>query len=73
MICYQIVLKDSWTHNLFVRNLFDKHIARRYDRLTGSLYFLTVIAQWKDGLHTEADLAEFSPEVREMIERMRMP
>ena len=46
---------------------FDKHIARRYDRITGSNYIFIVMEQFVDGIITEEDLKDFSPEVYETI------
>ncbi len=46
---------------------FDKHIARRYDRISGSTYFLIVTSQFAEGIISEEDLKDFSPEIREKI------
>ena len=50
---------------------FDKHIADRYDGMSGSKYFYTIVEQFADGIITEDDLKDFSPEVREKIISMK--
>ncbi|CAN5143451.1 hypothetical protein BH09BAC6_BH09BAC6_24800 [soil metagenome] len=44
---------------------FDKHIARRYDGLTGSRYYFTLAMQVAEGLIDEKELDELSAEVRD--------
>ncbi|HEY8658593.1 MAG TPA: hypothetical protein VIL78_06125 [Hanamia sp.] len=57
-------------HNLYKHIIdFDKHIARRYDGMTGSRYLLVIIAQLQDGLISESDLENFSEEVKNIIKR----
>ena len=46
---------------------FDKHIAGRYDRLTGSRYFFVIAEQFADGVITEDDIKDFSPELIQNI------
>ena len=46
---------------------FDKHIARRYDNMTGSKYLLIITAQLRDRIITENDLDGFSEEVKQTI------
>jgi hypothetical protein len=46
---------------------FDKHIARRYDNMSGSTYIWVVIDQLRDNLITEEDLAVFSPATRQAL------
>ena len=46
---------------------FDKHIGRRYDYVTGSKYLFTVASQLADGVITEDDLNDFSPEAKAAI------
>jgi hypothetical protein len=46
---------------------FDKHIARRYDGMTGSKYLFIIAAQLRDGIISENDLKEFSPEVKQAV------
>lgn len=55
-------------HELFksVTN-FDKHIARRYDGLSGSRYWLTVLEQLRDGVIHESDLEGFEAETRQKL------
>lgn len=57
-------------HNLYQHIIdFDKHIARRYDGMTGSRYLLVIIAQLQDGLILESDLENFSEEIKNIIKR----
>lgn len=46
---------------------FDKHIARRYDAMSGSGYFLTVANLFADGIITEEDIKDLSKEVIEEL------
>src|SRR5680860_1280435 len=46
---------------------YDKHVARRYDRMTGSRYLFIIAAQLGDKCITRQDLEEFNPEVIEKI------
>jgi hypothetical protein len=46
---------------------FDKYIARMYDNITGSRYLLIIIAQLRNGVIDDSDLADFSEETREKI------
>jgi len=43
---------------------FDKHIAQRYDDITGSRYLLTITGQMLDDIIHEEDLVDFSEEVQ---------
>lgn len=43
---------------------FDKHIARRYDGLTGSGYFFLLMDLYNHDLVSDEDLEPFRPEVR---------
>lgn len=43
---------------------FDKHIARRYDGVTGSKYLYVILDQMVDGIITPNDLTEFSEDVQ---------
>ncbi len=49
---------------------FDKHIARRYDDMKGSTYLFIIAAQLSEGIISESDLNEFSPEVKQAIIRI---
>jgi hypothetical protein len=58
-------------HSLYKHlTTFDKHIVRRYDGMTGSKYLFIVVAQLRDGVISENDLNEFSPEVKQAITRI---
>jgi predicted metal-dependent peptidase len=57
-------------HTLYKKmRTFDKHIARRYDYLSGSNYLITVIALLMDGIISEEETSDFSPEVQRQIKR----
>ena len=46
---------------------FDNHIARRYDRISGSKYLFIIAAQLRDGVISENDLSDLSNEVQQAI------
>jgi hypothetical protein len=46
---------------------FDKHIARRYDDLTGSRYILVLLGLLHDEILTKEDLNRFDEDVREYL------
>lgn len=46
---------------------FDKHISRRYDRISGSNYLFILAGQLLDGVITENDLTNLSREVQQAI------
>jgi hypothetical protein len=45
----------------------DKHIARRYDRMSGSHYLYIIIEQLRDGVIAENDLDVFPAELKEVL------
>lgn len=45
----------------------DKHIARRYDGMTGSSYVFIIAAQYRDGIISKDDLKEFSEKTQNSI------
>ena len=46
----------------------DKHIARRYDGMSGSRYLLTVAAILRDGYITEEDIKDFSDQTKQVLQ-----
>ncbi len=50
---------------------FDKHIARRYDRMTGSNYLLIIAGQLSDSVIAEDDILELSEDARNFINGIR--
>ncbi len=46
---------------------FDKHIARRYDGMTGSKYLFVIAAQFQDGFISESDLKKRSERVKQAV------
>lgn len=42
---------------------FDKHIAHRYNNITGSKYFSTIANQLYNGIITQEDIKELSEEI----------
>ncbi len=59
------------TYNMLYKavNEQNKHMARRYDGLTGSRYLQTVAAIFADGQITEEDIAGFSDEAKAVLHR----
>jgi hypothetical protein len=59
--------RDTY-HSLYKHIIaFDKHIARRYDGMTGSKYLFIIAAQLRDGVISENDLSDLSNEVQQAI------
>ncbi len=48
----------------------DRHIAFRYDAISGSRYLLTITDQMLDNVIQEEDLADFSEEVQLYLKRV---
>jgi bacterioferritin-associated ferredoxin len=46
---------------------FDKQFGRRYDNLTGSRYFMTVLGLYRDDVITDEDLDDFDEETRNKL------
>lgn len=46
---------------------FDKHIAKRYDNMTGSKYLFIIASQLHDDIVSEGSLSELSEEVIQKI------
>ena len=57
------------TYHLLYKKIsdFDKHIARRYDGMTGSKYLFIIAAQLQDSIISEIDLEEFSEAIKQAI------
>lgn len=66
-------LENREAYHLLFKTIkdFDKHIAQRYDAMTGSRYFLTVVVLYADGIITDEDIMNFSPGVNEEIRKMK--
>ncbi|OFX20538.1 MAG: hypothetical protein A2033_01080 [Bacteroidetes bacterium GWA2_31_9] len=63
-------LNDNKTtyHNLYEKLMnFDKHIAGRYDGMTGSSYIFIIASQLHDGIISENDLFDFPDEIKQAI------
>lgn len=59
-------------HSLYKHiTVFDKHIARRYDSMTGSRYLGIIIGQMNDGIITFSDLKDFSEEVQAYLMKIQ--
>jgi hypothetical protein len=68
--------KTGDPHELYLKlykkvTSFDKQIARRYDNLTGSRYFITVFGLFQDGVLTTEDITRFDVEVQNDLLRMK--
>lgn len=50
---------------------FDNHVAQRYDGMSGSRYFITVLQLYYEGVLTPEDIGLFSEEVQERIRKMK--
>ena len=50
---------------------FDKHIAHRYDGMSGSKYLFIVAAQLADSFVTETDVSKLSETARLAVEKIR--
>ena len=48
-------------------HLFDKHIANRYDNMSGSKYFITIVYLLFDEVLTMEDTESFDKDVRERL------
>jgi len=59
--------RETWYELYEKLKKHDKHIARRYDRLSGSQYLYVIAAQLADGVISKDDLEEFNEDVRENI------
>ena len=59
--------KESYYEIFKAVKNFDKHIARRYDGMTGSKYMYIVAEQLGESLITENDIREFSEETQAKI------
>ena len=60
--------KTGDPHQLYLKlygkvTSFDKHIAKRYNDLTGSRYFMTVFGLFYDDVLSNDDIARFDTEV----------
>lgn len=52
------------TSNYMIRyTQFDKHIARRYDGMSGGRYYITVCYLYYDGVLTDEDIREIDDEL----------
>jgi hypothetical protein len=49
---------------------YDKHIARRYDQLSGSKYLFIIAGQLIDGAISSADLESLSDEAKQAVQRI---
>lgn len=55
-------------HDIYIKlfnkvHSFDRHVARRYDNLGGSRYYITVYCLYYDGVLTDEDIREFDDEI----------
>ena len=62
-------LEGKSAHEIYLKlykktQTFDKHIARRYDNLRGSTYFLVLLGLVQDRILSQEDLNRFDEDVR---------
>lgn len=50
---------------------FDKHVAMRYDGITGGRYLNTVLALYCDDLVTDDEISRFSEKVKDFLKRYK--
>lgn len=50
---------------------FDKYIARRYDNMSGSRYFPTILDLFRSNILTLEDISQFSEEVQQEMVRLK--
>jgi len=68
--------KDQTPHEAYLQlfkkvNDFDKYIAKQYDGLTGSYYFIAVLNLYYNNVLTEDDINLFDEEVRLKLMEMK--
>jgi hypothetical protein len=63
------LINNRDAYHLMFNNItkFDKHIARRYDGMTGSKFLFIIIAQLADGTISEKELENFPNEIKQKI------
>ncbi len=62
----------TYYHKLYLAVTdFDKHIARRYDGMTGSKYLFIIAAQLNDGIISEDEITELSENAKNAIAIIR--
>lgn len=66
-------LENMEAYHLLFKTIsdFDEHIANRYDHMTGSRYFFVIAGQFADGVITEDDIKDFTPELIQKIREMK--
>ena len=68
--------KTGDSHALYLKlykkvTSFDEHIAKRYDNITGSHYFMTVWGLFYDGILSTEDISRFDSEVQNELLRLK--
>ena len=68
--------KTGNSHELYLKlykkvTSFDKHIAKRYNNLTGSHYLMTVFGLFYDEVLKPEDIARFDMDVQNELVRMK--
>jgi hypothetical protein len=68
--------KTGDSHKLYLElykkvTSFDKHLAKRYDNVTGSHYFMTAWGLFYDEVLTTEDIARFDSEVQNELLRLK--
>lgn len=70
-----VAVEGPW-HKLYIKvfnkvRSFDKHVARRYDGVTGSHYLDVVLALYCDDIVTDDEIIRFSEKVVEFLKKYK--
>ena len=70
-----VAVESPW-HKQYIKifnkvRSFDKHVARRYDDITGGHYLDAVLALYCDDLVTDDEISRFSEKVEEFLKRYK--
>lgn len=68
--------KGESPHDIYLKlykkmDSFDRHIARRYDGMSSSRYFITILQLYREDILTPEDISQFSEEVQQEIEGLK--
>ena len=74
--CKPIEPKEKANHSRYLEIYkatveFDEHIADRYDGMSGSRYFMTIVNLYCEGIITDEEIAELGEEAAGMIHSIK--